>query len=185
MSELTLDLSSVPLRPMGKREIQLLEAALLVGSLFSEELRGLLSDPVERTTWLDSLAAAAAAVARYKAGMPLSKIAEELGRSEVTISAYINGKRKAGKIVLETYEKLKSGELKLRLAAPQAAPEAEELKSRLAKLEEELKRAQEELAACRDRERRAAEALDAVRQRLAALEEARALIEKALSAEGR
>jgi probable regulatory domain-containing protein len=73
----------------------------------------LLRDPVERAAWVDSLAIAASALARSKAGMMVPQIAEELGRTETTIRAHLSGKTKAGKLVAETYEKLKAGGLKL------------------------------------------------------------------------
>ncbi|RLI30434.1 MAG: transcriptional regulator, partial [Candidatus Hecatellales archaeon] len=78
-------MSEVPLSPVGKEEIHRLESALLVGTLFRPEVLEELRDPTERLTWVDSLAVAAAALAREKAKMPVSRIAEELGRSEATI----------------------------------------------------------------------------------------------------
>jgi len=58
---------------------------------------------------VDSLAEAAGALARSKAGMHVSQIAEELGRSEASIREHLKGSSKAGKLVNETYELLKSG----------------------------------------------------------------------------
>lgn len=49
---------------MGRDEIHKLEAALLVGTLLSPEVIELLRGPEERLTWVDSLAVAAAALAR-------------------------------------------------------------------------------------------------------------------------
>ncbi len=111
--EITIDLSRIPLRPTGKREIQQLEMALIIATLYSPEVLELIRDPVERATWVDSLAVAAAALARQKAGYTISQIAEEVGRSETMIRAHLNGKTKAGKLVIQTYEKLKKGELKI------------------------------------------------------------------------
>jgi hypothetical protein len=67
----------------------------------------LIKDLNERSTWIDSLTIAAAAYARYKAGMTISLIADELGRSEKTIRNHISGKTKAGSLIIETYEKIK------------------------------------------------------------------------------
>jgi len=108
-----IDLSDVPLRPEGKKDIQKLETALIIGTLYRPEVVDLIKDPFERATWADSLAIAAAALAREKAGYPVSRIADEIGRSETMIRAHLSGKTKAGKLVRETYEKLARGELKL------------------------------------------------------------------------
>ena len=111
--ELVIDFSNVPLEPVGKKEILQLETAIIIGTLFRPEIVELLRDPVERAAWVDSLAIAASALARSKAGMMVPQIAEELGRTETTIRAHLSGKTKAGKLVAETYEKLKAGGLKL------------------------------------------------------------------------
>jgi len=68
----------VPLTPMGRDEIHKLEVALLVGTLLSPEVIELLRDPDERLTWVDSLAVAAAALARERAHITVPQIAEEL-----------------------------------------------------------------------------------------------------------
>jgi len=73
-------MSEIPLKPLGREEIHKLESALLVGTLFRPEVIQFLSDPSERITWVDSLAVAAAALAREKANMTVPQIAEELGR---------------------------------------------------------------------------------------------------------
>jgi len=111
--EYTIDLSNIPLKPMGKKDIQRLEMGLIIATLYSPEVLELIKDPIERSTWVDSLAVAAAALAREKAGYTISQIAEEVGRSETTIRAHLTGKTKAGKLVRDTYEKLKSGQLKI------------------------------------------------------------------------
>lgn len=111
--EIYIDLTNVPLKPLGKKEITQLEMALVIGTLYRPEVLELIKDPVERSTWIDSLAVAAAAFARYKAGLTTSEIAEELGRSETTIRSHLTQKTKAGKLIAETYEKIKKGELKL------------------------------------------------------------------------
>lgn len=135
--EAVLDLTKVSPKPLGKKEIRMLETALIIGTLLRPEIITLIRDPVERTTWLDSLATAAGALARNKAGHSVSEIAEELGRSEETIRAHLNKKTKAGRLVSETYEKLVKGELRLItpvIRVPQA--EVEEL---IKSLENEVK----------------------------------------------
>jgi len=95
----------IPLTPMGRDEIHRLETALLIGTLLSPEVIELLKDPNERLTWVDSLAVAAAALARERAHMTTSRIAEELGRSEATIRNHLAKKTKAGQLVWQTYER--------------------------------------------------------------------------------
>ncbi len=107
--------AGIPLKPMGKEEIHRLEYSLLISSLievltdpkFVEQLR----DPKDRLTWIDSIATAAAALAREKAGMTLSEIADDIGRTEATIKKHLKGETEAGKIVLEAYKKLEKGEI--------------------------------------------------------------------------
>ncbi|MEM2024887.1 MAG: transcriptional regulator [Desulfurococcaceae archaeon] len=162
--EALIDLSKVPTKPMGKREISQLEMALIVGTLYRPEVLELANDPIERSTWIDSLAVAAAAFARYKAGIPISQISEELGRSELTVKGHLNQKTRVGKLVAETYEKLKRGELKLAIPFVKVAEmdasgelstlklEVERLKEQNRALEAEIKgihQCQEELEALR------------------------------------
>ncbi|WP_334100123.1 transcriptional regulator [Thermotoga petrophila] len=97
--------------PVTKEEIHQLEIALLVGTLFRKEVLEEIRNSAERLTWVDSLAVAAGALARAKAGMTASEIAEELGRTEATIREHVKGETKAGKLVNETYELLKEGKL--------------------------------------------------------------------------
>jgi len=166
-----LDLSNVPLRPTSKREIKLLETALIVGTLYRPDIMELIKDPLEKATWLDSLAVAAAALAREKAGYTVSQIAEELGRSETTIRAHLSGKTKAGKIVRETYEKVTRGELELTI--PFISSEAQKLREELERLRHENEKLKREIEKCQD--------IEAVRKQL---EEIRQEIEK-LEAEKR
>lgn len=102
----------VPLKPLGREDIQKLEAVLLLGTVSRqdvvEKMRS--ADPKDRITWIDSLAVAAGAVAREKAGMTVPQIAEELGRGEQAIRSHLAGKTEAGKLVRETYEMLVRGE---------------------------------------------------------------------------
>ncbi len=97
--------------PVGREEIHSLETALLIGSLFRPEVMEEIRNSSERLTWVDSLAVAAGALARSKAGMSVSEIAEELGRTEATIREHLKGETKAGKIVLETFDMLKREEI--------------------------------------------------------------------------
>ncbi len=148
--EITIDLSHIPLRPTSKKEIQQLEMALIIATLYSPEVIELIKDPIERATWVDSLAVAAAALARYKAGYSIRQIADEVGRSETMIRAHLNGKTKAGKLVLQTYEKLKRGELKivvpfLRVPKTMVEADLQAIREEKKKIEEELKRTKEEL----------------------------------------
>lgn len=94
----------IPLMPIGREQIHKLESALLIASIFSPRVLEELENPRERLTWIDSLAVAAAALAREKAKMSIPQIAEELGRTEATIRNHLQGKTKAGQIVRETYE---------------------------------------------------------------------------------
>lgn len=149
--ELYIDLSNIPLMPTSKKDIQKLETALIIATLYSPEVIELIKDPVERATWVDSLAVAAAALARQKAGYPVSQIAEEVGRSETMIRAHLSGKTKAGRLVLRTYEKMLRGELKVKLpfreiGVPVATkPEVEEEVRRLEELKKKLEEENNEL----------------------------------------
>ncbi len=145
--EITIDLSRIPLRPTGKSEIQRLEMALIIATLYSPDVLELIRDPVERATWVDSLAVAAAALAREKAGYTISQIADEVGRSEATIRAHLQGKTKAGKLVIQTYEKLKRGELKI--VVPFIKVPAE-MAAKLQDLEKAKQLVEEELKKCRE-----------------------------------
>ncbi|MCD6268424.1 MAG: transcriptional regulator [Thermotogaceae bacterium] len=122
--------------PVGREEIHKLETALLVGTLFRPEVIEEIRNSSERLTWVDSLAVSAGALARSKAGMTVSEIAEELGRTETTIREHLKGESKAGKLVIETYELLKEG--KLRIDELFLESEREKLRERLIKLKEEI-----------------------------------------------
>jgi probable regulatory domain-containing protein len=126
----------IPLSPIGREEIHKLEYALLVGTLFRPEVLEELRNPSERLTWVDSLAVAAAAIAREKAKMTISQIAEDIGRTESTIRNHLTGKTKAGQLVRQTLEKFLREGVKIDLPSTK---ELEELKVRL---EEERKKSQ-------------------------------------------
>ena len=154
IEQIEIDLSNIPLRPVSKREIQQLEMALIIGTLYRPEVLELIKDPLEKATWVDSLAVAAAALAREKAGYTISQIAEELGRSETTIRAHLSSKTKAGKLVRETYELLARG--KLRIVTPfggvqvtrEEYEKLKQLEEKVKLLEEENKRLKQQLEAC-------------------------------------
>ncbi len=132
----------VPLTPISKRDIQQLETALIIGSLYRPDvIERIIHREEEFLTWVDSLVVAAKALARSKAGYPVSKIAEELGRSEHTIRRHLNGETNAGKIVIETYNLLKKGEIKVNIPVPKGMvleTELEKVKNKYQKKIEEL-----------------------------------------------
>ncbi|MEM3398940.1 MAG: transcriptional regulator [Nitrososphaerota archaeon] len=135
----------IPLSPIGREQIHKLEYALLVGTMFRPEVLEELRNPAERLTWVDSLAVAAAAIARERAKMTLSQIAEDLGRSEATIRGHLTGKTKAGQLVRQTLEKFQREGVRIEFPQIPVRPvrdlttvELEEVKARL---EEEKKRA--------------------------------------------
>jgi probable regulatory domain-containing protein len=97
--------SSIPLRPIGREEIRKLEVALLLGTLFREDVLEMLKSMEGRLTWVNSLAFAAAAVAREAAKMSVREIADDIGIAEASIRQHLQGKSKAGKLVKETYER--------------------------------------------------------------------------------
>ncbi|AAB99060.1 hypothetical protein MJ_1053 [Methanocaldococcus jannaschii DSM 2661] len=144
----------IPLVPTSKTEIDKLEHVLILGTLFRPEILELIKDPIEKVTWVDSLAIAAGALAREKAGYTIREIADELGRTEQTIRKHLKGETKAGKLVRETYEMMKRGELNIEEVEKflEAVVRKEELEkiTDIKKLEEEiekLKKENEELAA--------------------------------------
>ena len=132
----------IPLSPVGREEIHKLEYSLLVGTLFRPEVLEELRNPSERLTWIDSLAVAASALAREKAKMSVSQIAEELGRTEATIRNHLQGKTKAGQLILKTYEDFVREGVKIGFPVSGEAAEAEE---RLRMLEEKVNRVRESL----------------------------------------
>lgn len=151
-------MSEIPLTPIGREEIHKLESALLIGSILRPDVLEELKKPEERLTWVDSLAVAAAALAREKAKMTVSQIAEELGRTEATIRNHLQGKTKAGQIVRETYEKFLKEGVKIELPSiiAEAKPEEkiEELKKQyeeeIAKLQAQLEEEKKRVESLRD-----------------------------------
>jgi len=143
----------VPLNPIGREEIHRLESVLLFATLFRPEVIELIKDPAERLTWVDSLAVAAGAIAREKAGMTTREIADELGRTEATIRKHLKGETKAGQLVRETYKLIKQGKLDELVRNVEvlakggqlvAVEEYEKLKKEKEELEKALKDALEE-----------------------------------------
>jgi len=133
-------LSEIPLSPVGREQIHKLEAILLVNSILRPEVLEELRNPEERITWVDSLAVAAAALAREKAKMTIPRIAEELGRTETTIRNHLQGKTRAGQIVRETYEKIAREGITIMLPQAVFSEEVSRLKS---ELENERKKREE------------------------------------------
>ena len=132
----------VPLQPLGKQDISKLETALLVGALFDSEVIEKIKDPKERVTWVDSLAVAAGAFARRKAGMSITEIADELGRSESTIRNHLEGKTEAGKIIQKIYQKLvdNKGHLEIKLIDESVnQKKLEEVRSKIEAMEDSLR----------------------------------------------
>ncbi|MEM0351206.1 MAG: hypothetical protein QXU61_05520, partial [Archaeoglobaceae archaeon] len=131
-------------------DIHKLESILLFATLMRKEVIEMIKDPKERLTWVDSLAVAASAIAREKAMMSISEIANELGRTEVSIRKHLKGESKAGQLVRETYELLKQGKLdeilkgiafedkRLEEEIERLKAENENLKLKLSKVREKL-----------------------------------------------
>lgn len=134
----------VPLKPVGRQDIHRLETALMIATLLREDVLDKIRESSERLTWIDSLAVAAGALARQKAGMSISEIAEDLGRTEATIRRHLQGKSEAGRLVLETYERFVKEGVKIEvpriLLGSKTAVSVEALKR---ELEEEKKKRRE------------------------------------------
>lgn len=134
----------IPLSPIGREQIHKLEYALLVGTMFRPEVLEELKNPAERLTWVDSLAVAAAAIARERARMTVSQIAEDLGRSEATIRSHLTGKTKAGQLVRKTLEKFQREGVRIEFPQIPVKPVRDlttvELEEAKARLEEEKKK---------------------------------------------
>jgi len=124
-------MSEISLSPIGKEQIHKLETLLLVNSILRPEVLEELKDPEGRITWVDSLAVAAAALARERAKMSVSQIAEELGRTEATIRNHLQGKTRAGQIVRETYERIAREGADIILPAMPSTEEISRLKDEL------------------------------------------------------
>ncbi len=133
-------MSEVPLKPITKEDIRRLELALILGTLFRSDVWEQIKSAEDKVTWLDSLVIAAAALARERAGIPIPRIAEELGRSETTIRNHLGGKTEAGRIVRETYEMLVRSGGRLELRVPEfGVPREKELEARIKELEDRVR----------------------------------------------
>jgi len=194
--EYVIDLSNIPLTPIGKKDIQRLEMALVIATLYSPEVLELIKDPVERATWVDSLAVAAAALAREKAGYTIQAIAEEVGRSETSIRAHLSGKTKAGKLVRDVYDKLKRGEYRIIVPFIKAGAEAvlskeefeKELSSikaryedRIRELEDRVRSLESEINVLRNKLDSASNVLSFVKERIGSIKDIVKEIEEKLS----
>ncbi|MBO3769457.1 MAG: transcriptional regulator [Thermoproteota archaeon] len=125
----------IPLKPMGKEDISKLEAALIFGTFMREDVLEKIRTAEDRLTWLDSLVVAAGALARERAGYNVSKIAEELARTESSIRNHLSGKSEAGKIIKETFEMLKkSGKLEIPLSTKAESGKIKEYEEKLNEL---------------------------------------------------
>jgi hypothetical protein len=144
-------MTEIPLKPIGRQDIHKLETYLLIGTLLRKDVLERIKNAEDRLTWIDSLAVAAGALAREKAGIPTSQIADELGRTEATIRNHINRKTEAGKLVWETFEMLRRGQQdpialilsvedidKVKSELDRALKEREELAARMKSLENEV-----------------------------------------------
>ena len=122
------------------------------------------TNPKDRITWIDSLAVAAGALAREKAGMTITRIADELGRGEQTVKAHLTGKTEAGKLIKETYEMLVRGEKVLtfivRESEETSREEVEKLKAEVEKEKREKAELQRKLNEIQDKLKNAVKALE-------------------------
>ena len=138
--------AEISLKPTGRSDIHKLETALVIATLLREDVLRKIRESTERLTWIDSLAVAAGALARSKAGMSIVQIADDLGRSEITIRRHLQGKSEAGKLILETYERFIKEGVKIELPSELSKDiegEVEKVKmelSRERRLREELER---------------------------------------------
>lgn len=124
-------MEEIPLKPLSRSDIHKLETALMISTLLRKDVINKIRESSERITWIDSLAVAAAALARSKAGMTAAAIADDIGRTEATIRRHLSGKSEAGKLVLETYNRFIKEGVKIELP--------EFLSDKCKHLEEQLK----------------------------------------------
>ena len=120
----------IPLKPLGRQDIHKLETALVIATLLRKDVLEKIRESTERLTWIDSLAVAAGALARSKAGMTVSEIADDLGRSQATIRRHLQKKTEAAKLIFETYERFAKEGVKVEVPLL-GAEETEELKKKL------------------------------------------------------
>jgi len=136
----------VPLKPLSRADIHKLETALVIATLLREDVLQKIRESAERLTWIDSLAVAAGAFARARAGMTAEQIAEDLGRSEASIRRHLTGKTEAAKLVEETYRRFASEGVKIELPDLFKGPEEAEISlKRISELESKLKDSEDRL----------------------------------------
>jgi len=164
----------IPLHPANKREVKLLEAALLATAILDPEIESLIRDPLEGSAWLESLTAAAEAKALEAAGLSPEEAARETGRSLLSLEAHLSGKTKAGRLVLKAYERLKAGEEPDPLRLHKCCVEAEALR-------EENRRLAAQLSGCEEL-RREAEKLKELHEQARELEDRLRALERELEA---
>jgi Predicted transcriptional regulators len=115
--------------------------------IYSAETFEALKNVHERLTWIDSLYVASASLARDKAGIPISKISEEIGVTEATIRRHLKGETKAGEMVLKAYERLSKEGFKINLPEIMQvqSDEVEKIKQKLSRIKESLQNILKEL----------------------------------------
>ncbi len=170
-----MEMVEVPLKPIGKEDVRRLELALIFGTLFRPDVVERIRAAEDRLTWLDSLVVAAAALARERAGYPVWKIAEEVGRTEGTVRNHLQGKTEAGRLVKETYEMLvkSGGQLEIKMPA-ELAPEqkgGEEISKEIEALRKEKEELERRLRELESEKMKSEERLKEVKERLEQLKE--------------
>jgi len=159
------NLSEIPLKPLTKSDVHKLESALMIATLLRPDVLEKIKNPTDRLTWIDSLAVAAAALARERAGYSVSRIAEDLGRTEATIRNHLAGKTEAGKLVKETFEKfIKEG---VKIEIPTLGVSTEEFE----KLRNELKAKDEKIAELEKQAKSLEEKINFVKAKIKEIEE--------------
>ncbi len=136
----------IPLKPISRKDIHRLETALIIATLLRPDVIEKVKNAEERLTWIDALAIAAGALARERAGIPVSQIADELGRTEATIRKHLSEKSEAGKLVKETFNRFAREGVRIELPTELVGGDIEDLKRKLVEKDEEIKALKEKLA---------------------------------------
>jgi len=135
----------IPLKPISRKDIHRLETALIIATLLRPDVIEKVKNAEERLTWIDALAIAAGALARERAGIPVSQIADELGRTEATIRKHLSEKSEAGKLVKETFNRFAREGVRIELPTELVGEDIEDLKRKLVERDEEIKALKEKL----------------------------------------
>ena len=135
----------IPLKPISRKDIHRLETALIIATLLRPDVIEKVKNAEERLTWIDALAIAAGALARERAGIPVSQIADELGRTEATIRKHLSEKSEAGKLVKETFNRFAREGVRIELPTELVGEDIEDLKRKLVEKDEEIKALKEKL----------------------------------------